>query len=161
MKLIIKQVKSCRECEDHFSPGSQHDEACCGFNTSRIEYIKNPDIVDPNCPLPKLNGGDFNFIIKPKPGDLRVWWIPQVPMKPFYVPVLTGTILEAKHILDILAFYDQFQYQNRIKPDYSNAGGLQIYELDSDGEGHPGWTDWHSDEGDGIDEVDYEGNPLE
>jgi hypothetical protein len=81
-------------------------------------------------------------------------------MKPFYVPVITGTIREAKHTLDVLARYDMFQYKNKVKPDYSNAGGLQIYELDPDGEGKPGWVDWYDADGNGIDEVDYDRNVL-
>lgn len=76
-------------------------------------------------------------------GDLRVWWIPQVPMKPFYVPV--ANLDEALLLLDTLAKYDIFQYENRIKPDYANAGGLNVYE---DGE----WVDWESDNGDNIDD---------
>ena len=58
---------------------------------------------------------------------LRVWWIPQVGSisEAFYVPV--QSVEEGKKVLDMLAAYDAFQLQNRIKPDYSNAGGLQIY----------------------------------
>ena len=58
---------------------------------------------------------------------LRVWWIPQVGAisEAFYVPV--QSVEEGKKVLDMLAAYDAFQLQNRIKPDYSNAGGLQIY----------------------------------
>jgi hypothetical protein len=97
--------------------------------------------------------------ISPKHGDLRIWWIPQVPMISFYHPV--STISEAKNILDLLALYDAFQYKNRIKPDYCNAGGLQIYEADTDGDGNPGWIDWHNEDGYGIDEVDSEGKTLE
>lgn len=70
----------------------------------------------------------------------RVWWIPQIPMKAFRVAV--DTIDEAALILDTLANYDLFQYHNRVKPDYSNAGGLEVFE---NGE----WTEW--DDGDGRD----------
>lgn len=70
---------------------------------------------------------------------LRVWWIPQVPMKAFYVPV--ASVAEGVKILDILANYDIFQYENRVKPDYCNTGGLQMLE---DGE----WVDWCSEDGD-------------
>ena len=65
--------------------------------------------------------------------DVKVWWIPQVPMKAFeyYVPdVRTGLLL-----LDALALYDLFQYDNRIKPDYANVGGVAY--KDENGE----WTD--------------------
>ncbi len=79
-----------------------------------------------------------------KEGDLRVWWVPQVPMKAFEVNV--KTLEAAKLLLDTLADYDLFQYKNNIKPDYANAGGLSVFE---DGE----WCDWyHPETGDDIDE---------
>lgn len=81
---------------------------------------------------------------KPVNGDLRVWWIPQVPMKPFRVDV--KTIDEAKLLLKTLAQYDLFQLENNIKPDYSNAGGLEEFV---DGE----WFEWSDANGDQIDEV--------
>lgn len=84
-----------------------------------------------------------------KPGDLQVWWIPQVPCDPFIVPV--KTVEEGAKILDVLAKYDLFQYETSIKPDYANAGGLRVYEDDSDGEGNPGFVEWHDDNGDDID----------
>jgi hypothetical protein len=43
-------------------------------------------------------------------------------------------------LLTVLAAYDRFQLDHRIKPDYCNVGGLQ--QLDDDGE----WTDWYDDE---------------
>jgi len=87
---------------------------------------------------------------EPKIGDLRVWHIPQVPMKPFHVPVATPD--EAKKILDVLAKYDLFQYEHNVKPDYCNAAGLEIYEAD-DGDGKPGWSEWYDPEtGDEIDD---------
>ena len=52
---------------------------------------------------------------------------------------------EAAHIYDVLAAYDRFQLQERIKPDYSNAGGLQTW----DGEE---WIDWHDSEGNSFDD---------
>jgi len=55
-------------------------------------------------------------------GDLRVWWIPQIPGEPFYAPV--PSVNAAKLLLDTLARYDQFQLDQRIKPDYCNVGGL-------------------------------------
>jgi hypothetical protein len=79
-------------------------------------------------------------------GTLRVWHIPQVPMKPFHVAV--RNIREAKLILDALAFYDIFQFENNIKPDYSNASGLEVFE---NGE----WSEWYDeDSGDSIDGLD-------
>ncbi|PXX41121.1 MULTISPECIES: hypothetical protein [Burkholderia] len=81
---------------------------------------------------------------------LQVWWIPQVPMKAFTVPV--ASIEEAKKILTVLAAYDLFQYENNVKPDYCNAGGLSEY-VDDAGEGEPGWVDWYDEEGRDIDDL--------
>lgn len=78
--------------------------------------------------------------------QLRVWWIPQVPMKPFYAEV--KTLEEAHLLLETLAMYDAFQFDNNIKPDYSNVGGLQYWE-----ESEKDWWDWNDEEtGDDFDE---------
>jgi hypothetical protein len=79
--------------------------------------------------------------------NLRVWWIPQVPMRPFYVPV--RSVKEAKLILNTLADYDLFQYDTNVKLDYTSAGGLQIQEGEE-------WIEWSNEEGDEIDEVMHE-----
>ena len=88
---------------------------------------------------------------KPVEGDLRVWWIPQVPMEPFYYPVKNTD--EAVLVLKSFAQYDLFQCEHNVKPDYSNVGGLEIYDLDTNGEGEAGWIEWCNDDGDDIDEV--------
>jgi len=80
---------------------------------------------------------------RPQSGDLMIWWIPQVPMQPFTVAVASPS--EARKLLGVLANYDLFQFNNRIKPDYCNAGGLSVFEDDE-------WTDWSDDEGRSIDE---------
>ncbi len=78
---------------------------------------------------------------------LRVWWKPQIPMnESFYVEVATPQ--EAKKVLDILAKYDLFQLENKIKPDFSNAGGLEVFESKQ-------WSEWHSENGEDIDEVKF------
>lgn len=74
--------------------------------------------------------------------ELKVWWIPQIPGKPFEVPV--RNLREAALLLNALANYDIFQFHNHIKPDYCNTGGLMVLE---DGE----WVDWYSEEGDDFD----------
>ena len=77
-------------------------------------------------------------------GDLKVWWIPQVPMKPFEIPVKSVSV--AAKTLTVLADYDLLQYDNNIKPDYCNAGGLDVFE---DGE----WSTWyHPETGEDIEE---------
>lgn len=80
---------------------------------------------------------------------LRVWWIPQIGIeKTFYVPVKSPE--EAKRIMDILGAYDIFQYKNNIKPDFSNACGVeQFNEYSQD------WEDWYLEtEDDYFDDVD-------
>ena len=53
---------------------------------------------------------------------------------------------EAELVNKTLARYDLFQFDNRIKGDYCNTGGLLVYE---DGD----WFDWHDDEtGDDFDQ---------
>lgn len=76
---------------------------------------------------------------------LKVWWIPQVPMKAFNVKV--SNLKEARLLLDTLANYDQFQLDNKIKPDYCNMGGLSVWidDLEPDEDGSR-WTDWYDEE---------------
>lgn len=81
----------------------------------------------------------------PKHGDLRVWWIPQVPMKTFDVPV--KTLREAKLVIDTLGRYDTFQYENKVKPDFCNAGGLQVFDSVENE-----WLDWYNDQGESFEE---------
>lgn len=87
----------------------------------------------------------------PKNGDLRVWWIPQIPMEPFYFPV--ASVEEGALILEALAQYDMFQLENRVKPDFSNVGGLQMFDAELDAEmPGDGWCDWEGDHGETLDE---------
>jgi hypothetical protein len=89
---------------------------------------------------------------KPKPGDLRIWWVPQVPMKAFRVNV--PDIKTAKLMLDAFAQYDLFQLAHKVKPDFCNAGGLECFSQDGDNE----WCEWYDEEtGDTIDEHELEG----
>jgi hypothetical protein len=73
--------------------------------------------------------------------DLRIWWVPQIPMKPFRVSV--ANLAQAKLLLKTLADYDRFQFENNVKPDYCNAGGLEVFR---DGD----WEEWESDDGRAI-----------
>lgn len=61
-----------------------------------------------------------------------------MPMKPFEVSV--GSVEEGAKLIKVLADYDIFQFENNVKPDYCNVGGLM--QLDDDGE----WADWFDDE---------------
>lgn len=68
---------------------------------------------------------------------LRVWWNPQVGVsKIFYIPVESPE--EGKKVMDMLAAYDMFQLQENLKPDFANAGGLQMFD-----ETENEWTDWY------------------
>jgi Superinfection exclusion gene product 17 len=76
---------------------------------------------------------------------LRVYWHPQVPCPAFHVDV--KSLREARLIMNALADYDIFQYENRIKPDYCNAGGLSEFDPEDDHDGPDGsWCDWHDPE---------------
>lgn len=80
---------------------------------------------------------------------MRVWWIPQVGVDAtFYV--LVETVEEAKKVMDMLAAYDCFQYNHRIKPDFCNTGGLQVWdETEND------WVDWtYEDDESYYDDID-------
>lgn len=66
----------------------------------------------------------------------KVWHIPQVPEKPF--ELFCDTLDEAIGAIRMLARYDEFQYKNKIKPDYANMSGVQIW---SEAEGE--WVDWY------------------
>lgn len=70
---------------------------------------------------------------------LRVWHIPQVPMEPFYVEV--DSVDEALKIMRLLAEYDLFQYEHRVKPDYCSTQGLEEFD-EEDQE----WYEWDSDD---------------
>jgi hypothetical protein len=61
----------------------------------------------------------------------RVYWIPQIPMKAFYWPVYS--VAEGKRVVEMLGEYDHFQYENNVKPDFSNAGGIEYFDKE-DGE---------------------------
>lgn len=62
-----------------------------------------------------------------------------MPGKPFHVDV--SSLEEGVKLMDVLAEYDKFQFENNIKPDYCNTGGIQMWVEDSDGEGNPDWVD--------------------
>jgi hypothetical protein len=52
----------------------------------------------------------------------KVWHIPQVPMKAFEFE--TEDLKTAVVVMEQLAFYDLFQFENKAKGDYSNASGI-------------------------------------
>jgi hypothetical protein len=82
--------------------------------------------------------------IMDEPRKMRVWWVPQIgsgESEKFFIPV--ESVEEAKKYMDVLAAYDAFQYNHDIKPDYCNAGGLEVWDDDENS-----WCDWTYDDGD-------------
>lgn len=73
---------------------------------------------------------------------LLIKHFPQIPCKPFEVPV--ENVEEAVKIMDILADYDLFQFYNKIKPDYANITVLCMWD-----EEEKEWVDWHIELEDG------------
>lgn len=86
-------------------------------------------------------------------GDLRIWWMPQVGANApiFYSPV--KDVREAATIFKMLAEYDQFQFANGIKPDYTNMGGLHFYSQDAFADGDDPWMEWENEDGYSIGDV--------
>lgn len=67
-------------------------------------------------------------------------------MKAFTIDI--GSVKEGVKLMAVLALYDRFQYDNNVKPDYANAGGISMLE---DGE----WIDWYDEETGLSDPVKY------
>ena len=78
-------------------------------------------------------------VIDAEEGDLRVWWIRNVPGSPEFI--LVESPKEATETLQSLAEAD---LHNRHVE--SNAGGLEVFEDDE-------WTEWYDDEGNDIDNL--------
>lgn len=73
----------------------------------------------------------------------HVWWVPQVPGRPFIfdVPGIEEGIL----LCQALAEYDIFQFENNIKPDFANAGGMSYRLTEADE-----WEDFDPDDPDEV-----------
>ena len=77
---------------------------------------------------------------------LRICHFPQIPCNPFIIEV--KDLHEAKKISDILANYDLFQYENKIRPDYANITIVEEWdEIEQE------WLSWCDDET-GIDDLE-------
>jgi len=62
----------------------------------------------------------------PADGDVRVWWSPQIPGPALIIPAPDAET--ARFLVAVLATYDQFQFEHKIKPDYCNAGGIEVFD---------------------------------
>lgn len=56
----------------------------------------------------------------------KAWYIPQVPMKAFEAE--RGTAEEAQAALDLITDFSIFEFDNKVKPDYSDAGGVVVWD---------------------------------
>lgn len=83
-----------------------------------------------------------------KPGDLRVWYIPQIPGEPFTVDV--PDVATARLVLDALVGLSAHEYANRIKPDYADVGGVSMYEPAGATPGYE-WGDYELADEDDVD----------
>ncbi len=80
--------------------------------------------------------------------EFRAWWVPQIPMPAFIYPV--PDIQAGKMLCDALAEYDIFQFENKVKPDYCNAGGLSWrHPVHTQGE----WEDFDPEDEDEVAEI--------
>mgnify|MGYP003653728515 CR=1 FL=1 len=78
----------------------------------------------------------------------KVWHIPQVPMSPFERGA--ETYVEAVLIQSLLADYDAFEFEHRVKGDYCNASGIVATNADN-----PTEDDWED-----VQECDTCGGPA-
>ena len=58
----------------------------------------------------------------------KVWYIPQVPMQAFEVEV--DDLKTAEKLLNTIYEFSSFEYENRVKPDYSDVGGIAQWSED-------------------------------
>lgn len=70
---------------------------------------------------------------------LKIWYVHQVPCQPY--EQFVDSIADAKLVLNSIYNLTLNLGDNRIIPDYSNAGGLNIY-ADADGSGERDWYEW-------------------
>ena len=70
---------------------------------------------------------------KPTEGDIQIWYIPQLPGKAYTVNVPSRDLGEAQRILDAIIGLSIFEFENKVKPDYSDAAGITRWETDGDG----------------------------
>ena len=70
-------------------------------------------------------------------GDLRLFYIPQVPMKPYFVYMTrrdgqtdAALLEQTLFTLNAVVGLSIFEYDNNIKPDYSDVAGIERFEDD-------------------------------
>ena len=68
----------------------------------------------------------------------KAWYIPQVPMKAFEVE--RGSAAEALAALDLITDFSIFEFDNKVKPDYCDAGGVTVWD-----EAEQAWIDYDTE----------------
>lgn len=79
---------------------------------------------------------------EPEEGDLRIWYVPQVPM-PAYTRSIES-VEEGFKTLEVIYELAIFEFENKVKPDFCNMGVVARYEID--GAGGFDWYDVDEDE---------------
>jgi len=82
--------------------------------------------------------------VENKAGDLKIWWVPRLPMRAFELEV--SSLSEAKKVLNALDECELFQFNNT-KKYYCNIGGLFVFDNKN------GWVDWKADSGEEINDL--------
>ena len=102
----------------------------------------------------EIKAGEELVAVEEAVQQLRVYHNCQVGAVPnFYIEV--SSIEEAWLIMNILWEYDEFQFNNNVKPDYCNITGLEVFN-----EEEKDWEEWYDELGQDIKEhfENMEGN---
>lgn len=140
--------------------GQTVDDYECTFDTIGYNFTGQFKIESSDLDIARTIGRKINefphFVRSIRPSDdkpgiqtgaLRLVHLPQIPSKGFVVAV--ENVQEGVRIADVLASYDAFQYETRIRGDYTNMTYLEVYDANSNE-----WTDWYDDET-GVSFTDY------
>ena len=94
----------------------------------------------------------------------RVWYIPQIPWKQY--SVMVNTLEEWIIALSSIIWLSIFEFENNIKPDYSDASWMEYFYTDKDTLEYTDkediteidwikwvWQEWFNEEWESIDEL--------
>lgn len=82
------------------------------------------------------------------------YYIPQVPMKAFEFE--TDDLVLAQTVLEQIVSFSIYEFENNVKPDYSDAAGIVRWE--EDGEGGHAWFELEDYEQEEILQSEGRGN---
>lgn len=78
---------------------------------------------------------------------LKVWYIPQVPMRSFEINVHSPE--EALDLMELISEFSCVMFENKLRPDYTDCCGLITYCHNYDE-----WVEWYNE--DDFDVFEYE-----